>query len=164
MKVIFLDFDGVLNSQSFLAATPGGLDRLDPQAIARLERIVARSGAKVVISSTWRVKRSLDELRALLAGLGFSGEVIDRTPELKNGPGYSHPFIARGAEIQAWIDAQRAPLESFVVLDDAILDGMEQNHIQTDFFEGLSDEHVEEAVAILGEIAPVEGGSDGGQI
>ncbi len=160
MKVLFLDFDGVLNSAAFLAAEPGRFDRLDPAAVARLNAIVGASGAKVVISSSWRVKRSLDELRALLAGLGFVGEVIDRTPELR-GPSYEPacPFAARASEIRAWLGARPEPPSSYVILDDAILEGEGERHVRTDFTRGLLDEHVAQAIDVLRE--PSEGPSKG---
>jgi hypothetical protein len=151
MKVVFLDFDGVLNNFTLIRADGRPLDRLDPGAVARLDAIVTRSGAKVVISSSWRVHRSLDDLRALLAELGFSGEVIDRTPELPSDP-YMDPFITRGREIQAWIDAQSEPLESYVILDDAYLEEAAQFLVKTETEAGLLDEHVALALEILGEI------------
>jgi hypothetical protein len=151
MKVLFLDFDGVLNSHKFLRAASGGMDRLDPAAVKRLNTIVARSGAKVVISSTWRIKRSLAELRATLAALGFEGEVIDKTPELPSA-GYGDPFLARCEEIQAWISGRSEPLESFAILDDAYLEAVVQFLVQTELETGLSDEHVAAALEILGEL------------
>lgn len=153
MKIIFLDFDGVLNSIEFLATEPHRLNRLDPAAVGRLNAIIARSGAKVVVSSSWRVKRSVDDLRLLLTDLGFVGEVIDRTPEM--AAGFMDPLAMRSREIQAWIDACAEPIESFVVLDDAILEDMAQNHVKTEFSTGLRDEHIDAALWILGEPAAV---------
>jgi hypothetical protein len=151
MKIVFLDFDGVLNNFALMRDDGRPLDRLDPAAVARLEAIVARSGAKVVISSSWRVHRPLDDLREMLADLGFSGEVIDRTPEIPVSR-YVDPFITRGREIQAWIDAQAEPLESYVILDDAYLEEAAQFLVKTETETGLLDEHVALALDILGEI------------
>jgi len=150
MKVVFLDFDGVLNNFALIRADGRPLDRLDPAAVARLDAIVSRSGAKVVISSTWRLHRSLDELRVMLTELGFSGEVIDRTPELEVSL-FGDPFITRGREIQAWIDAQGEPLESYVILDDAYIEEAAQYLVKTETQAGLLDEHVALALEILGE-------------
>ena len=84
MKIAFLDFDGVLNSLAFLRRDPGPLDRLDPTALVLLNVLVQRSGADVVISSSWRLQRSLDELRRLLKQLGFIGNVGGCTPLCAN--------------------------------------------------------------------------------
>jgi hypothetical protein len=54
MKVIFLDIDGVLNSDS----TPNPRQFpyiVDDRLLARFKDLVRRTGAKVVLSSTWRV-------------------------------------------------------------------------------------------------------------
>ena len=78
MRVIFLDFDGVLNSDSFFRANDGRYvpGALDPGAVARLTALVARTGAKVVIASTWRLDYTLERIREILAKHGFVGEVI----------------------------------------------------------------------------------------
>jgi hypothetical protein len=157
VKIIFLDFDGVLNSFAFLDAHVSLRDRLDPAAVARLNVLVERSRAKVVVSSTWRLKRSLEELRARLAEVGFVGEVIGCTPVLPAAVAFAHgSFPARCQEIQAWIDAQPEPPESFVILDDAEFDygsigAIESRIIRTEFASGLQDEHVELAVEALAE-------------
>lgn len=50
MKVIFLDFDGVLNSTRFMMENPQrGLCGLDKVAVARLNRLCAETGAYVVV-------------------------------------------------------------------------------------------------------------------
>ncbi len=46
-KYIFLDFDGVINTQN---------DKFDKKAVANLRRLLVRTDAKVVISSTWRLQ------------------------------------------------------------------------------------------------------------
>lgn len=54
MKIIFLDFDGVLNSVSYcrLHREPGVL--LDPARMALLRRIVDATGAEIVLSTSWK--------------------------------------------------------------------------------------------------------------
>jgi hypothetical protein len=53
MKVIFLDIDGVLNCKR--TPNPRKLPYVvDPALLARFNRLVERSGADVVLSSTWR--------------------------------------------------------------------------------------------------------------
>ncbi len=150
MKVVFLDFDGVLNNYGFLKQQPHRMDRLDPAAVARLNAILERSGAKVVISSSWRIHHSLDELRQRLCEVGFAGEVIGRTPDI-SWEEYGDPFRGRAEEIQSWLEQHREPLESYVVLDDIYLEDLAHVLVKTEFMAGLGDEHVEAALAILGE-------------
>ena len=149
MKIIFQDFDGVLNSHKWIGANQHLFKAqqlfmhtdVDPEAVARLQRIVDATGAKVVVSSTWRLFNSLASLRATLAKAGFDGEVIGKTPQL-GGP--------RGLEIQEWLN-NNGPIESFVILDDdSDMVHLKNKLVQTSFDDGLQDEHVEAAIKLLG--------------
>lgn len=148
--IVFLDFDGVLNSSVFLGARhragDDSIDQIDPEAVARLSRIVSASGADVVISSTWRLAFTLADLRGRLNAHGFTGRVIDRTPNL--------PDEDRAAEILAWLaDPPRDRPETFVIVDDdgdAGLRELAPHFVRTDFTHGLQDRHVERALRILG--------------
>ncbi|MFS8068824.1 MAG: HAD domain-containing protein [Byssovorax sp.] len=156
MKVIFLDIDGVLNSAAFFASGPHGFGDIDPAPVARLEQLLARSGAQVVISSTWRLAFSPAELRARLAAKGFTGEILGCTPEVPTRATsiLGAFFFPRCAEIRAWLAAQAVPPERFVILDDAELEPADLVELQpcfvrTDPERGLQDGDVEAAVRIL---------------
>ena len=56
MKVVFLDIDGVLNDDTTPSRTKSRLIFVDREKLLRLKRIVAATGAKIVLSSTWRHK------------------------------------------------------------------------------------------------------------
>lgn len=115
-------------------------ERFDEKAVARLQRLVEATDAKIVISSTWRLLHSLSDIRGLLDKHGFKGNVIDKTPRIPDG--------VRGGEIQSWLEGKN--VDSFVILDDD--DDMEplmDKLVQTDFESGLQDEHVERAVEML---------------
>ena len=156
MKVVFLDFDGVLNSLEFLQREPGPLDRLDPVAIAHLNTIVQRSGAHVVISSSWRLSRSSMELRHLLEQLGFAGTIAGCTPDLSGAIRFADYGFIRCSEIRAWLAQCVQPLEHFVVLDDAELEEIEPNLVRTTFERGLMEEHVSAALQVLRSETPAE--------
>lgn len=159
MKVVFLDFDGVLNSkwwQTFQIRESGRIDMnaLDPSAVRRLNRILAQSGAVVVVSSTWRLLHSVAELVYFLEIAGFSGKVIDRTPKLNVSPFKpTERGVCRGDEIRLWLVVSRDTgknVESFVVLDDdSDMDGVEDRLVQTTWDDGLLNKHIEPAVEIL---------------
>jgi hypothetical protein len=151
MKIVFLDFDGVLNSLSDVAFS-GASNCFQAAFIGRLNAIVQASGAKVVVSSTWRVHHSIDELRGLLRVSGFEGEIIGCTPvfSYEHAQGLSDIGVIRCNEIQAWIDAHPVPLTSFVILDDLDLAPLSAYQIKTDMEVGLCDIHVAEALAVLG--------------
>ncbi len=149
MKIVFLDFDGVLNSLTNIVF---GISGFKSEAIDRLNQIVHRSQAKVVVSSSWRVTHSLEELRTLLAEAGFRGEVIDCTPQHVTmvPTQFMRAGTIRCHEIQTWLDAQSFEVESFVILDDIELEELAAFHVHTDLDEGLCDHHVDQALGILG--------------
>lgn len=157
MKVIFLDFDGVLNSHEFMRARQEDIldcrresDALDPEAIARLNRLVAETGAVVVVSSSWRITRSVERLQQTLDERGFVGTVIDKTIDWYMCA-TRYEKQQRGDEIRMWLD-EHPEVESFIVLDDSSdMDAVVERHIQTSLFTGgLQDDHVARAVAMLG--------------
>ena len=168
MKLVFLDIDGVLNSDAWFARSPPldwGLDHLDPEAVARVDRLASATAARIVISSAWRLVYPLDELRAMLAAKGLRAPIIDRTPEI---PADFAEGRVRAKEIARWLGAQalrargqEGAVESFVILDDLENFGpLERFCVRTQFASGLLDEHVIRATALLGTtattIAPAE--------
>lgn len=117
-------------------------ENVDERAVARVQKIIDATGAKVVISSTWRLLNSLSKLQQLLKAHGLSGEVIGVTPRGDRGE--------RGDEIQTWMD-KNGPIESFVILDDdSDMAHLMDKLVQTSFDTGLLDEHVEAAIKMLG--------------
>lgn len=161
MKVIFLDFDGVLNSWAWWARQPPRTrDQheylLDPAAIGLVNQLVMRTGAHVVISSSWRLN-SMMKPAATLCACGFTGVVLGQTPDGSRRYG-SHIYVARvrGQEIQQWLDEEpREPVESFVILDDdSDMVHLADRHIKTSQSIGLTQADVDRAVVMLGGAAP----------
>ncbi len=157
MRVVFLDIDGVLNCHSYLAglaARVGAYDRndhemIDSVAVERLNRIVERAGAKVVVSSSWRWAHTLQVIARMLALRGFRGEAVGATPHQGKMPSGLWAGEVRGHEIQAWLDAHPA-VERFTILDDSTdMAHLAPYLVRTYFETGLQDEHVEQAVAML---------------
>jgi hypothetical protein len=167
MKIIFLDFDGVLNSTKYFESLVDRSDpmqpklvldisdsqnQIDKEAVARLNTVVLQSGAKIVVSSTWRLMRTLDQLKLLLANAGFVGEVIDKTPELKR-KNISDPCAGRSVEIAKWLnDHENLNVDKFAILDDSSEAGIGFGDlfVKTKFHSGLQDQHVEKLIEILG--------------
>jgi hypothetical protein len=53
-KIIFLDIDGVLNNSKWLKENKN--NPIDPAAVNRINVIMQKTDAKIVISSSWRIK------------------------------------------------------------------------------------------------------------
>lgn len=177
MRAIFLDIDGVLNSEAFLrrlearhrALGHEGPPRpkrattcdcfkvhhqIDRDAVARLNRLVAATEAKLVISSSWRKTFDAPELERILVEHGLVAEIIGSTPEGHDEPEMLEVFgpldrIFRGHEIDFWL-RKHPEIDQFVILDDGSDMAMHMNRlVQTDCEEGLLDEHVELAIQVL---------------
>ena len=85
MKIIFLDIDGVLNSDEYFEKTvhlniQGIESEIDIEKVKLLKKAIDETGAKVVLSSTWRYKRKVKYLKELLSHYGIV--IVDSTPFL----------------------------------------------------------------------------------
>ena len=114
LRVIFLDVDGVL------CCNQNG--QLEPDKMQQLVRITKEAGAKVCISSNWRLYEDLREhLYAKLSAAGI--DCIGTTPDAGEA---THGECMRPCEIGAWIknwhqDKGRQRITSFVAVDDRSL-------------------------------------------
>lgn len=118
MKVIFLDIDGVLNVISQGHDEYGSL--FHKHFEDNLRHIIEQTGAKIVISSTWRMS-GLKQMQAMWKHRNLAGEVIDCTPhcaQLVNAQKFKHyDEVERGHEIQEWLD-EHPEVTNYVILDD----------------------------------------------
>lgn len=157
MKVVFLDVDGVLNCSSRMGqCVQVGREvghRMDVDAVQRLATLCRRTGAKVVVSSTWRIQYGGPQVRRMLHVMsGYDFRVVGETPRLPRTDGRDP---SRGEEIGAWLSRPLAPrVEAFVILDDGNDMGpYGPRLVQTTWELGLEDGHVDRAVALLMEDA-----------
>ena len=159
-KIIFLDFDGVLNSQLYFvrrhAEKLAGHDLgvagdLDPVAVGFLNNLIEGTGAKVVVSSTWRIGMTIEDLQELLEKVGFKGEVIGITPDLRSD------YCLRGNEILEWIKANESLVgdysnyKNYLILDDDndMLYWQKDNFVKIDNKVGLTENDIKRCVEIL---------------
>lgn len=86
--VIFLDFDGVLNTEQYQAqlAIDGKPTKdawgplFDPRAVANLRKILDATSVGIVISSSWRYLHRLSSLRMMWEVRELPGEILTRSP------------------------------------------------------------------------------------
>ena len=139
IKVIFLDVDGVLNSDRTVRKTQGGYTFVDNRQMKNLKHIINMTGAKVVLSSDWRYDRDYLELEAELLKYGI--RLYGFTPEL--------PSCHRGMEIDCWLK-EHSEVGDFVILDDrADIEPNKDHWVQTVMRRGLGVEEAESAIHIL---------------
>ena len=137
MKVIFLDFDGVIT-------TLESKWRIDIEKVRLVERLCDDTDAKIVVSSTWRAGHENAESfkNELVRKLGdnaktcekFLGRIVGLTD--RSGS-------CRGDEVGEYLDSHR-DIEEYVIIDDDsdFLDEQLFNFVQTDYIEGITEREV----------------------
>lgn len=162
-KIVFLDVDGVLNSMPYLEAARSGKMKNEGEIcsiyLQRLKEIIEKTGANIVLSSTWRVMKECEDENGIKMyrylenrlneyGLRIYGQTGDAD---KRGRVY---------EILTWVK-ENAPDAIFVSLDDDFAQedyeryGIGDCLVHTKYFGGSMDEcglqdiHVQKAVNIL---------------
>lgn len=150
MKVIFLDFDGVLNYERYVRAHGNDGLIIAPECMENLKRIVDATKARVVLSTSWREHWSEEidqcddvgrEINRLFSEYGIS--IAGKTTEER---------IPRERQIRLWLEAH-VDVESFAVIDDLILeDEMLDGHFVKTYNgrKGLDSDNVRQAIDILG--------------
>lgn len=153
IRIIFLDMDGVINnatdSDRHIIDNRGYL--YSPRCVSLLNELTDSTGAKIVVSSVWRLGKTVEELQELCKAIGITGEIIDKTPS------FNEHWSMRGNEIYSWIssnsDIVGSPYEfrRYVILDDDsdMLLWQKDNYVNCDPTIGMTDRTVFKAQAIL---------------
>lgn len=154
MKIIFLDIDGVLNSRAYDRKRNWNEQTdIDETRLPLVKKIVDETGAKIVLSSTWREHWDKDSEKCDNDGVyiiktfaKFGLEIYDKTPNIGL-------YAERYNEINTWLDNVQEVIESFVIIDDYRYGWKElaDNFVKTNpnFGLGLEEEHVLKAIEIL---------------
>lgn len=106
--VLFLDFDGVLHRYG---CKPADLFSRLPLLEGWL---LQHPGVDVVVSSTWRLTRSFDEIRSFFSP-ALQEHIVGVTPKLA---GESPERFAREAEVAMWLRESGQPWRPWAALDD----------------------------------------------
>ena len=116
MKIIFTDFDGVLNSEaSFRYEDRRKIlhvnETLSHIACSNLQYILDQDAdIRLVISSTWRKIFSMEKIKNILNSYGVNpSRILDKTPAVFSGD--------RAHEINLWLQ-DHPNVTKFVILDD----------------------------------------------
>lgn len=165
-RVIFLDYDGVLNDIPYLIAyhkKPGihsGADSLDPSKISMLAHLCHSVDAGVVLTSSWR-----DDIepRKLLKKAGIRIDGV--TP---------HCYDNRGKEIRQWL-IDKHYQGDWIIIDDECADltdyqrnrliytregSIQSPHSLSTLKLGLQPKHIEWAKAMLTRKFPTQADSE----
>lgn len=144
MNVLFLDFDGVINTYWWNADGTkfeiGYKDKCtNSQAVQWISHFCEEYNYYIVVSSTWRIGTSVESLRRVLINSGMkedvaNNRVIDKTPV------YHHGYVTRGEEINDWL--KRHPDTSrYIIVDDdddfECFPEMRDHLVKTNFYVGF---------------------------
>lgn len=166
-KIIFLDIDGVLNPVHYMnamykmwKASNREIKSHDEygqlffyQNCDALKKIIDETGAKIVISSTWRMAGE-SEMKALWEHRKLPGEIIGITPNkitvVESGEVESYDKVCRGTEISYWIKHNNFN-GNYVIIDDTedMLKEQEKFFVVTNGYVGLTLKDAQSAVEIL---------------
>lgn len=162
-RVVFLDIDGVLNSQAWNAAHQSDIAQgilIDRAAVGLLAQLVHETNAQIILHSGWRMwfgaqlqplRKEAEILVRLLweADVSISGITPDlTTDEIRKNKQFS---LVKADEILAW-RKQHKHSGSWVVLDDLELNNeqIRQHQVRTDPAVGLLMKDMERAKQLLG--------------
>lgn len=150
-KAIFLDVDGVLNNsesisllhdilgrQQYLLLLNGlGETPFDDRRCGGIRTLIEKTGAEVILSSTWRRSKKGIELVEKYAGI----KVKDITPYLGTSRGY---------EIQSYLDKHKE-ITNYVIIDDDsdMLDSQRDNFVKVNSRFGFCYEDYVKAAKVL---------------
>lgn len=169
-KVIFLDFDGVLNAYYYpkQLADRGKAWRdafgvlFAPECVAQLERMVRATGARIIVSSSWKIpfdgetaEMALHNLRRMWQARRYPGRIDGTIPDMTyqqimdmncDGDFVCH----KSFEIEQWL-RQHPECTSHVIIDDEeIALPMQRAHfVRTDPLVGLQERDADRAIEIL---------------
>jgi hypothetical protein len=148
-RFVLLDFDGVICWAGSYRKDPAnprredGAHLLDPACVARVQRICDATGAAIVLSTSWRVM-GFERVTALLRVRGLTAPVVDMTPDEPESN------RMRDEEIAEWMTRRGVRPDQVVILDDdPIAPPLAWRWVESNFGEGITDAHVEEAIGMF---------------
>lgn len=122
MNIIFTDIDGVLN--------PHWKSKWSKNAIDIYNRLCNEFSLLPVITSTWRLNHSKEELQSIFTEQGINTIIYDYTIHLEQQD--------RGLEIENWLSNNK--FDFYVVIDDRVsnIEPYVNNVIKCNSWEGLT--------------------------
>lgn len=168
--IIFLDFDGVINTPFIIKDKPtvhsySNRSVSNLQAIKLLNWIYTLYPYDIVITSTWRLGTPLPELINILhnSGLDPNINILGTTPDLRHHKEYDIyiplPFdnalyfhTRRGHEIHQWITSHHYTSDFIILDDDSDVWKYRSKLVKTNSTDGLTFTKAQEIIHRLKQI------------
>ncbi len=150
-KILFLDVDGVLNTDSMFKTPEMGTYVLCDKRIEMLNAMLEAVGAKVVLSSSWRNSSSH------VAFLEERGALKHKHEDWRTGVEpvdlEARVYLAneRGREVREWL-SRHPEVTQYAIIDDLEFFLPEQHRffVRTSPYFGLGKKHVRVLTRLLG--------------
>ena len=147
--LLLLDIDGVMvvgNSWKKPEFLNDGFPAFNNRATIALKKLVSEARAEILLTTSHKSKYSIEEWHDIFRLRGFKNLIIDVLPENKTQ-------LSRKEEILNWVDSLNELPDFLIIDDDKTLNSLpyeiKNKLIQTNASVGLTNELVEEALAIL---------------
>lgn len=171
-KLLFLDFDGVLNAFNYnkelymqrARAIKSGVHHTEappvhdcfgalfcPDCVEQLKRIITATGADIVITSTWR-KAGIKEMREMWTARNLPGKIVGITPYLTDGNNQmlgTDMANSRGAEVAHFMALRTEP---YCIVDDRtdfLPNQLKDHFVEVDADKGLTKRDADKVIEIL---------------
>lgn len=147
--LLYLDIDGVMipaNSWRRLEILEDGFPEFSVKAIKAIDRIISKSNADIVLTTSHKSKYSLEEWKNIFKRRNINVNKITRLPENIN-------HLSRKDELLSWFTANNTD-DNFIIIDDdkslnALPNFLKDKLIQTSASVGLTDYLADEALEII---------------
>ena len=152
MKIIFLDFDGVMDTATYCYSLEKqglsecdnkGRPKFDPECVRNLGFIIEKTGADIVVTSDWKYIDSYKDLLNMWEERKLPGFLTDVTPNISNH---------RGDDIDGWLK-ECGQSCNYVIIDDLPKDCFNSHQldrlIAVNPTIGLTENDAETAIEIL---------------
>jgi len=162
MNIIFLDFDGVINSEGFFVARSRNMQglrminidvnneeddriqwymwQINPYNLDILREIIEETSSSVIVISSWKNLIRFDRVSKELIKLGIP--IIGRTYDQGSNRGFGIKEYLKDNEV-----------DSYIIIDDEIFRDYDEellaHLVKTEFINGLTLKEKEKALKIL---------------
>jgi hypothetical protein len=149
MKVIFLDFDGVITIPPKWYLNAG--------KIKWIKKIVDETDAKIVVSSSWRCENVKETINDMIGETKRCPRnkmiywLIDNIYDVTSWfSDKKYNGTGRGGEIQTWLD-KHPEVDNYVIIDDDndMLDSQLYHFVQTNYEDGITEVEAIRAIKVL---------------
>ena len=148
MKIIFLDFDGVITTYQ-------SKWKIDMDKVKIINDICDKTNAKIVVSSSWRIgyRGIVHTFQEYLKQYFVKNEYVGLfkfNKFIDNIVGMTDSGSSRGNEIKFYMN-EHPDIENYVIIDDDsdMCDYQLFNFVQTDTYEGITERDAKLCVDIL---------------